>query len=436
MEFLFNFTIIVADQLMRFLITLIVARHAGVALYGDFSVAMNGLLMISAMMTLGVDSVLGYYVPKLHKQHQYREIIELIEATRSFLRPKYLLVMGGSILIIIVSFILSSIWSSMTIIEITHPVYLFLWGTMAICLYNIYIQFFRSVGLVRLSVLLTLLQTVSFLIFSLLISFWLYPFFFGSNIDYFPHIMLIGFILSYIIIEIISFIYKHKRMGPFKGHTVVNLPSDWKSKIFGYTLQNLNRYIHSTLVLLVMEVVSNDEMSTGLFAAAMSIIGLASIFLYPMSTLIGTEISASFTGDKKTFKNLMRRDIILCGGIGIIVAVLIGLFARQLLNLFQAEFIVALPYVYASLIAVITWGFSAPLLKMIQYSPNGHVLGAKMTMSLFIVQLISSVFFTYFWAALGGIICYVGINVLILISAIYYANKVYKEEFEDKKIPA
>lgn len=66
MEFLFNLLIIIADQFMLFVINMLVARHAGEVLFGDFTVATNALFLIATIITFGIDSIIGYYVPKFY----------------------------------------------------------------------------------------------------------------------------------------------------------------------------------------------------------------------------------------------------------------------------------------------------------------------------------------------------------------------------------
>lgn len=75
MDFYLNLFIIVADQLMLFIINMIVARHAGEELFGDFSVATSALLLIATVITFGIDSIIAYYVPKFYIRKNMMKLV-------------------------------------------------------------------------------------------------------------------------------------------------------------------------------------------------------------------------------------------------------------------------------------------------------------------------------------------------------------------------
>jgi O-antigen/teichoic acid export membrane protein len=243
MDFSLNLFIIIADQFMLFIINMLVARHAGEALFGDFTVATNALLLLSTLITLGMDSIVAYYIPKLYVRQKYEEIFSLTGAMKSFAIPIYVFVFAIGLLVSLAIIALSMATKRLSLFEISHPLFLFLWGTIVISIYTIYIQFFRAVSYMRTAVIMSLLQTMCYFVFSLAIYFYIYPVFFHDDPHYFPHTMLIGFILSYLMMVMVSiFIQRRSRLWRYRN-LLVKTHYEWKEKIYGYTVQNLNKYI-------------------------------------------------------------------------------------------------------------------------------------------------------------------------------------------------
>lgn len=428
MDFTLNLLIIIADQLMLFGINLIVARRAGEYLFGDFTVATNGLLLISTVLTLGIDSIIGYYVPKLHAQKKYKEIIGLTNGIKSFLKPIYYMVfLGGSLLMLMLIGVSHAI-DRLNLFDISHPLYLFLWGTVVISTYNIYLQFFRAMDYMRMAVLMSLLQTVCYFLLSLSIYLYFYPTLFHHDARYFPHMMLVGFILSYMIIVVISIAIRRKSVIKNNATVVPISPWQWKNKIYGYTLQNLNRYIFAVIPLLILKWLGHNEYSVGLFSAVSSIISLAFIAISPIGILIGPEISAAFTKNKEALKQVMKKYLFICFAISLVVMSILGFFAKEILLLYKSNFIDALPYTYACLINIVIFGISMPLTRMIQYSYHGSDIGAKLTIYILVFQLVACEILIHRFGLLGAVICYVGINVIYNAIMIVMALRIYRHE--------
>ncbi|CEK12048.1 lipopolysaccharide biosynthesis protein [Legionella hackeliae] len=430
MEFLFNLLIIVADQFMLFVINMLVARHAGEVLFGDFTVATNALFLIATIITFGIDSIIGYYVPKLYVRKQYKEIIALTFSVKDFLKPIYLTLLVGGLLLSLSLIALSSAIKNLQIFEISHPLSLFLWGAVGISIYSIYLQFFRAVDYMRTAVSLSLMQTVLYFLLSLFTYFYLYPVLFHDNPSYFPHVMLIGFILSYLFFVGVAFIIQQRtKLQVFLNPETE--PSDtvdvWKEKMYGYTVQNLNKYVFTAIPLLVIEWLGHTEHATGLFSAVTSIISLAFIAIGPIGILIGPDISAGFAQSKEKLLKIMKKYLLICFGIACIIALLIGLFAKNILLLYQSNFIDALPYTYICLINIFTYAISMPLYKMIQYSQEGSRVGAKLTLYLLLLQIIACLILIPWLNLIGAIICYVGINIVYNVSMVFMAIRIYRQ---------
>ncbi|MGQ3891615.1 oligosaccharide flippase family protein [Legionella sp. CNM-4043-24] len=426
MDFALNLFIIIADQFMLFIINMLVARHAGEALFGDFSVATNALLLLSTLITLGVDSIIAYYVPKLLVQKKFGEIAGLTTDIKQFLKPVYFLIIGGGLLISLCIIAISRASMGLSLFEISHPLFLFLWATVALSAYNIYIQYFRAINYMRTAVIMSLLQTLCYFILSLIIYFYIYPVFFHGDRRYFPHIMLMGFIASYVLIVLASvIIIKHGIMQQFR-QWITAVQQKWKSKIYGYTIQNLNKYVFAAIPLLVIEWLGHNEHSVGLFSAVSSIISLAFIAIAPIGILIGPDISAAFAESRESLLRVMKKYMLICFAISLVIMLVIGLFAKQILLLYQSNFIDALPYTYACLINVVTYAISMPLSKMIQYSHEGSEAGARLTIGLLLVQLISSIVLIHWLGLLGAVICYIGINIVYNSLMIIMAIRIYR----------
>lgn len=233
MSFLFNLFIIIADQLMLFGINVLVARSAGASLFGDFTVATNALYLIATIMTFGIDSIIAYYVPKFYIKERYERIFALTISVKNFLTPIHITILLLGVTLSIAIIALSRALEHLHFFEINHPLMLFLWGAVAISLYHIYIQYLQAIDYMRMSVLLSLLQTVFYFILSLFTYFYLYSILFHHDRNYFPHIMLMAFILSYVLILLtVPLMYKklNWRYYPQQIFTIYNPCMSGKKK--------------------------------------------------------------------------------------------------------------------------------------------------------------------------------------------------------------
>lgn len=431
MGFSLNLFIVIADQFMLFIINMLVARHAGEELFGDFTVATNALWLLATIITFGIDSIIAYYVPKFYVKKKYGEIIRLTVSVKGFLKPIYLTLFVSGLLLSLALIGLGQALTALDFFEITHPFLLFLWGTVALSLYNIFIQFFRAIDYMRTAVILSLCQTIIYFLLSLLTYFYLYPVFFHQDPHYFPHVMLIGFILSYAFILLISiFIQQRTKIQLYKSHVTVDLLKQpiWKEKMYGYTVQNLNRYIFTAIPLLVIEWLGHHEHSAGLFSAVTSIISLAFIAIGPIGILIAPDISAAFAQSRAILKRTIKKYLVICFATSLVIIIIMAFFAKPILLLYKSNFINALPYTYICLINVMTYAVSMPLSKMIEYSHKGSVVGAKLTMSILLFQLISCLILIPWLDLVGAIICYVGINIVYNIVMVIMALRIYRSE--------
>ncbi|KTD31572.1 lipopolysaccharide biosynthesis protein [Legionella maceachernii] len=429
MDFYLNLFIIIADQFMLFIINMIVARHAGEELFGDFSVATSALLLIATVITFGIDSIIAYYIPKFYVRKKYDEIGNLTASLKNFLHPIYTTLITSGVLLSVAIVALSYMISDIDLFEISHPLFLFLWGAVALSLYNIFIQFFRAINHMRTAILLSLLQTIFYFSLSLITYFYLYPVLFHENKHYFPHVMLISFIISYVLIVLISVALERKttiqrlyRECPITGKTQI----EWKEKMYGYMVQNLNKYVFAAIPLLMIEWLGPNEESVGLFSAVVSIISLAFIAISPIGILIGPDISAAFAQSRDFLKTTMMRYLLMTFGISLILVTIIAVCASHILLLYKSDFIRALPYTYFCLINIITYSISMPLSKMIQYSKNGNKIGARLTASMMLLQIVSCFIFIPWLDLHGAIICYVGINLVYNVVMIVMAIRIYR----------
>lgn len=433
MDFALNFLIIIVAQLAVFIINLIVARQVGPEIFGDFTVATNGLQLIATVITLGIDSIIAYYVPKLYFIKKYEEIGELAWSIKHFLKPFYLAVISLSLLFNLSLIALSHASKNLKLFELSHPLFLFIWGTVFLSLNNIFLQLFRTLGYMRTAVLLNLLQTFSYFLFSLFISYCLYAYFFNGDNHYFAHMMLIGFISSFIITTLVSFFLLKRsyhtsllKMGP---------KSQWKNKIWGYTIQSLNKYIFGVIPLLVIEWLGPKEASVGIFYAVSSIISLALIILFPIGILISPEISAAHIQSKEMLKQTIIKNLLICFSLALVVTLFFAFFVEKILSLYGPAFASALPYTYFCLINIITFALSIPLARMIQFSKNGANWGANLTLSLILWQLVTSVILVHYYQLLGAIICYITINIIYVLALTVMAYRLFqRDEFSEKTL--
>ncbi|KTC76933.1 lipopolysaccharide biosynthesis protein [Legionella brunensis] len=431
MDFAFNLLIIIADQLMLFVINMLVARNAGEALFGDFTVATNALFLIATLITLGIDSIIGYYVPKFYVKRHYHDIRTLTVSVKSFIKPIYLTLLVSGLLLSLAIIGLSLALKELELFEIGHPLTLFIWGAVVISLYNIYTQFFRAVDYMRTAVILSLMQTVFYFILSLFTYFYLYPVLFHDDPNYFPHVMLIGFIVSYLLSVLIAVIIQRKTklqilLNPGKRRREIG--GRWKEKMYGYTVQNLNRYVFTAVPLLMIEWLGHSEHVVGLFSAVTSIISLAFIAISPIGILIGPDISAAFTQSREALAKTMKKYIVICLGIAFFIALIIGVFAEKILLLYQSNFIDALPYTYICLFNIFTYAVSMPLYKMIQYSKEGSRVGAQLSIYILLFQIIACLILIPWLNLVGAILCYIGINIVYNAAMIIMAFKIYKRD--------
>ncbi|KTC88016.1 MULTISPECIES: hypothetical protein [Legionella] len=429
MDFSLNLFIIIADQCMLFIINMLVARHAGEELFGDFSVATRSLLLLATIVTFGIDSIIAYYVPKYFVRKRFDDIADLTTSLRTFLQPIYRTLFLGGVLLSLAIIALSRAIGDVSLFEISHPFFLFLWGAVGISLYSIFIQFFRAVDYMRTAILLSLTQTIFYFLLTLFTYFFLYPVLFHDNRHYFPHVMLIGFILSYVLIVWVSFaIEKKTELKELYYKKGVMGSLNWKEKMYGYTLQNLNRYVFSTIPLLMIELFGSGKESVGLFSAIVSIVSLAFIALNPIGILIGPEISAAFAQTREVLKKTVTKYILLSFLVSLVVVLIVAFSAKEILLLYKSGFIRALPYTYFCLINIITFSISMPLSRVIQYSKRGNKIGAKLTIAMLSLQFLACLILIPLYDLMGAVICFVGINIVYNITMIYLAIKIYHSD--------
>ncbi|ASQ47085.1 MATE family efflux transporter [Legionella clemsonensis] len=433
MTFTINLLLIMANQCMLFLINLMVARNAGTSAFGDFTVAVNALFLIGTIATMGLDSIIAHYIPKYFVRRKHNDIHALTLSIKNFLRPIYLTIFSGGLLISLAIIALSYSLEHIQLYDISHLVTLFLWGAVVLSIYNIYIQLFRAVGYMRTAVILGLLQTLLYFLFTLFTYFYFHDILFHNNAKYFAHIMLISFILSYVLIGL-AFILIHYKTQLKLNITVSKLHKTgiaWREKMYGYTIQSLDKYAFTVVPLLITEWLGRDEYIVGLFSAVASIIALGFTALSPIGILIKPEISAAFAHGKEFLFKTVRKYIGICLATAFIVVPILGVFTQRILLLFKSDFIEALPYVYVALINLFCYAISMPLSHMIQYSREGSKIGAKLTIYILLLQIIACMILIPWLGLLGAIICYIGISIVNLIAAFTTAYRIYQRESFD-----
>ncbi|MDP3268158.1 MAG: hypothetical protein Q8M40_03835 [Legionella sp.] len=425
MDFVFNLILLFLGQLMLFFINLMVAREAGESLFGDFSAATNFLILMGTLTTLGIDSIITYYVPKLYVKNKFDQINYLIGSIRAFIQPIYLVIAAFGLLVSLVLILASQIFINTSLAEITHPFFLFLWGTIVLALYYIVIQFFRVIGSMQTAILIGLLQIIIYFLLTLVLYTLYYIFNIQRYSHYFVHLMLLSFIASYLLIVILSyFLQKKAPLRLYQSYLKGKQKEEWKKKIFGYTVQNLNRFIFTTIPLLMLELLDTHESSVGLFSAVMSIITLGIVAVSPISFLISPKISGAMVRDKEHLLEILIKYLLIATSISLVVAGTLGLLMDDILILYKSKFINALPYAYASLVNIVLYAITMPIAILMVYSEKGSDIGAKLTISFIILQITACAILIYRFDLLGAIICYVGINVLYCLAVSFYAVRI------------
>ncbi|ARH00539.1 oligosaccharide flippase family protein [Legionella micdadei] len=430
MDFYLNLFIIIADQFMLFIINMLVARHVGEELFGDFTVATNALLLLATVLTFGIDSIIAYYIPKFYIRRRYKEIARLTRSVSVFLKPIYITLLIGGLFLCFAIIAIAYLIQDVDLFEISHPFFLFLWGAVVISLFAIFYEFFRATNHMRTAIILNLLQTIFYFILTLFIYFYLYPVVFGKNRHYFPHVMLTGFIVSYVLIVLLSIAIERKAILQrfYQKRTPRLIRIEWKEKMYGYTIQNLNKYVFATIPLLVIEWLGPEEGSVGLFSAVVSIISLAYIAISPIGVLIAPDISSAFAQNREILKKTMCKYLLMAFGISLIIAAIIAVCSPYILNFYKSNFIKALPYTYYCLINIITYAISMPLSKMIQYSKEGSRIGAKLTVLLILIQVIASLILIPWLNLLGAVICFIGISLIYNAVMVIMAIRIYERD--------
>lgn len=421
MEFTLNLLIIIIDQILLFAINIMVARNTGEALYGNFSVATQGLLILGTLLTLGIDSIIDYYIPKLHHLKHYKKIVGLVESIKRFMMPIYtaVFITGLSIFFIFV-FDLSPKLNNEVLI---HPFYIFTWGAVFIACYNILIHLLRSTNHMRLAVNMSLLQNVLYLMLVMILISLSNLYLSHEKYEYYPHVLLIAFVGSYGITDVVCYLFLGRLHSRKKIHSQ-NASIKWHGKIQGYTIQNLNAFVFSAIPLLVLEIISNNEHNVGLFAAAISIISVAHLAIYPLGILIAPEISSALSHSSRQLKKILSRYLKICVGMSLGVILTIGFFAKPILYLFKSDFIDALPYLYLGLIEIVCYGINLPLTKVIMFSANGNHLGAKLTMTLLGTQIVASVILIKQFDIVGAVTCFIGISLINTLALIMLSRSI------------
>ncbi|WP_367607398.1 hypothetical protein [Legionella sp. W05-934-2] len=415
MDFAFNLLIIIIDQILLFAINIMVARNTGEVLYGNFSVATQGLLILGTLLTLGIDSIIDYYIPKLHHLKHYKKIVSLIASIKRFMIPIYISVFitGLSVFFIFIFDISPKLNHEVLV----HPFYIFIWGAVFIACYNILIHLLRSINQMRIAVNMSLLQNVLYLLLvGLFISLGNHYLVHPTIHVYYPHLLLIAFVGSYGITGFVCYallggINHGKKKLPPEG-----VPIKWRGKIQGYTIQNLNGYVFAAIPLLVLEFISPSEHNTGLFAAVISIITVAHLAIYPLGILVAPDISSALSHSSRQLKKILSRYLKVCFAISLGVIVIVGIFAQPILYLFKSDFIDALPYLYVSLFEIVIYGISLPLTKMVMFSANGSHLGAKLTLCLLATQTVASFVLIKQFDIVGAVICFIGISLINMLA--------------------
>lgn len=198
--------------------------------------------------------------------------------------------------------------------------------------------------------------------------------------------------------------------------------------MYGYTLQNLNRYVFATIPLLMIELFGSSKETVGLFSAVVSIISLAFIAMYPIGILIGPEISAAFAETREVLKKTVAKYLLISFSMSLIVLVIMAFFAEDILLFYKSGFIRALPYTYFSLINIITFSISLPLSRVIQYSKHGNKIGARLTISMLTLQFFACIILIPLYDLAGAVICFVGINIVYNIAMICLAIRIYHRD--------
>lgn len=414
-----NTILILIDQLMLFVVNLLVAHKVDQALFGDFVTAVQILLFLSVIATLGVDSVLSYYVPKYFQNKKYSLLFSLLSDIKKFLNSLYLLIFLVGLFSCLIVITMGVFFVKVSIFEVSHPTFLFLWGLVIISMYTIFLQLLRCINYMRLSIFFSFLQTLVYFILAVIISFYIFPTYFSGRHLYFPHLMLLGFFISYslIVIPMVTIIknFKDKIIKTMTKESVSN--PQWKNKAIGYTIQSLGIYIFTTIPLVSMEIAGRDESSVGLFAVIISIISLACIAIQPINILISPEISAAYSTSKEKLLMVLKRALTASSIIGIIITTMFFIFAKPLLKLYPSEFSSVLFYVYLCLFNIMLYALSLPFSRVIQYSHKGNLLGAKITIFYLILQTVLSTIFSYFYDLQGAVFCLIAIRLMYTLTS-------------------
>ena len=119
--------------------------------------------------------------------------------------------------------------------------------------------------------------------------------------------------------------------------------------------------------------------------------------------------------------------MMICFALGLIITLVFVALAKPILLLYQSQFIDALPFLYVSLITIMTYALSMPVSKMVQFSKSGSTVGARLTLWLVCSQVLSSLVLIKFFDLYGAIFCYVGMNIVYCTIMFVMSYKIYRE---------
>lgn len=419
-----NMFIVIVEHIMNFFIKLVIAREVGEGLYGDYSVTIEGLLLISTFLTLGIDSTILYYVPKFFVNKKYAEIRGLLEEIKQFLKPLYLSISSiGLILAVSLTAAILAL-EDFTFYGQSHPIVMFLWGTVCISIYNIFSAYLRSINLIRFSILIDLLRTTIYFIIGVGIYFLLFKTHFVVKSSYFPHFMLTGFLGSYILCSLIAGMGIKVANDRNQNQMDVKIKHPWKKKLVGYTLQNILIFIFSAIPLFMIELVGQNEQDVGLFAAVIAIINIAYIGILPLGFLLEPKISSIFTAGKAAIKHTLIQYLSISVSIALVIVLVFFIFSYKILLLYKYQFIDALPYLHYCLTNILLLAIGLVLTKFILYSKDGSVYSAKLAMVLFPFQCLVSFVLIAFYGLLGAVLSYITIYIVYVSSCIFLFKKI------------
>ncbi|PIP33131.1 hypothetical protein COV53_04525 [Candidatus Gottesmanbacteria bacterium CG11_big_fil_rev_8_21_14_0_20_37_11] len=393
--------------IFSFIYTVLLVRLLSLSDFGYYSAIFTFMLLISDISDIGIGSSLSRFLPPL-KQEQ--------DKLQSFLKTAFMLQLVISVFIAIIIFIFSSFIANVIFHNINLEILLKIIsiGVIGAVITNFSIyslaakEKFISMSITTTSVGIF---RVIFLVFLILLS------------QVFLYQVVIAQVLSYIFVAIFgmilvgpAFVFIHRTKGDLK-------------RLLSFTsylgIARILTSLSGKLDVIMLLALTNDPVSTGIYATASRLIAMYPIFSGSFSTVIAPKIS-TISDSLQLNKFLMK--VILVTLVLISTIFFLIIFAHPFITiLFGIKAIQAVPVFRLLLISMIFFVGSIPSVTLaIYYLKKPHILTVNSILQLIIV-VGGNLFFIPIYGRFGA--CYslifaYGITLFLTsIMSYYYLTK-------------